>query len=97
MQKDLRIVPFQWDSQKNQTNFTKHGVTFEEATKIFDGPTFTVIDKRYDYVEMREISIGMLGSNVVAVVVHTDRNGITRLTSARTANRQERQVFYGYL
>jgi hypothetical protein len=26
---------FEWDSEKAQSNFAKHGVTFEEAAEVF--------------------------------------------------------------
>lgn len=28
-------VEFEWDKTKAQSNFEKHGVTFEEATEVF--------------------------------------------------------------
>jgi len=90
-------LDFEWDEQKNRSSFEKHGITFEEATAIFDGPIFTTVDDRGEYNEVREISIGTLGMAVIAVVVHTDRNGNIRLISARKANKSERRIYYGYL
>ena len=29
-------MEFEWDEDKNKANFTKHGVNFETAGKIFD-------------------------------------------------------------
>ncbi len=43
------------------------------------------------------LSIGAIGVAVVITVVHTDRNGKTRLISARRANQQERSKYYGYI
>lgn len=51
-------MKFEWDKNKNQQNIQKHGISFEEATEIFDGVVFTSIDERYDYEEIRETSIG---------------------------------------
>lgn len=28
---------FEWDEHKNQSNIKKHGVSFDEATAVFDG------------------------------------------------------------
>lgn len=53
-------MDFEWDEAKNAENQTKHGMSFEEATPIFDGPILTKIDDREEYGEMREISMGML-------------------------------------
>ena len=80
---------FEWDEEKDRANRTKHGVSFEEAKAIFDGPVFTAPDERQDYGEERFISTGELGALVVVVVVHTSRSGRIRLISARKANRGE--------
>ncbi len=86
----LKTMEFEWDDVKNQTNIEKHGVQFKDAVRIFDGFTVGFIDDRNDYGEVREISIGMIDDIAVIVVVHTDRNGICRIISARQANRKER-------
>ena len=88
---------FDWGDKKNARNRAKHGISFEEAVEIFDGPVLTALDLREDYGEERSISTGMLGTSVVVVVVHTTRSGRTRLISARPANRKERQAYYDYL
>ena len=88
---------FEWDDEKDQANQKKHGLTFEEATAIFDGPVLTNPDVREDYGEERFISYGQLGTLVIAAVVHTDRSGRIRLVSARMANRKERQSYYEHL
>ncbi|MEH2047910.1 BrnT family toxin [Nostoc sp.] len=85
------------DKNKNQQNIQKHGISFEEATEIFDGVVFTSIDERYDYEEIREISIGSIQGVVIVTVVHTDRNGKIRLISARKATPKERRTYYEYL
>lgn len=89
--------PFEWDERKNASNLKKHGIRFEEAISIFEGPVLTAADERHDYGENREISIGLLEGVVVLSVAHTDRNGMTRIISARRASRPERKLFYEYL
>jgi uncharacterized DUF497 family protein len=49
---------FEWDHVKSMANVGKHGVSFETASRIFEGPVVTVVDARFDYGEVREISIG---------------------------------------
>lgn len=88
---------FEWDQGKNRANRAKHGISFEEAIAIFDGPVFTARDHRRDYGEKRFISYGRLSQRVVVAVVHTFRGERIRLISARTANRKERQAYYEYL
>ena len=84
---------FEWDEAKNQANIRKHGVSFETARRIFDGPVLTWVDERMDYGEVRHVSIGKVG-NAVVVVAHTDRDGRMRLISARPASRKERQAYH---
>lgn len=91
------IVEFEWDTEKNKTNLSKHGISFEEAVEIFSGPIFTAEDKRKDYGEKRMISIGVLSGIVVLLVAHVDRKGKTRIISARKANQKEKGLFYEYL
>jgi len=87
---------FEWDDNKNKTNQSKHGISFEEATLIFKNTILTSIDNREDYREEREISIGLIGEQVVVVVVHTDRDNATRIISARLANKTERKAYDDY-
>jgi uncharacterized DUF497 family protein len=90
-------MEFDWDSAKNEANLKKHGISFDEAKHIFDGPTLTRLDDRRDYSENREISLGALSPDVVLVVVHTERRDKIRLISARKASRRERKVYYDHL
>ncbi|MFZ0255815.1 MAG: BrnT family toxin [Gammaproteobacteria bacterium] len=90
-------MEFEWDETKEQTNLEKHGVSFDEAKQIFDGPVLTRVDDRQNYGEIREISLGILSPDAPVVVVHTVRGNNTRLISARKANSRERKVFYDYL
>jgi uncharacterized protein len=86
---------FEWDPEKNVSNRQKHGLSFEEAASIFDGPVLTGPDEYAG--EYREKSFGLLGSAVVVCVVHADRDGKTRIISARKATPNERKHFDGYL
>ncbi len=86
-------MEFEGDEAKNRRNIEKHGVGFELARRIFEGPVFTWIDDREDYGEVREISIGIAGGIAALVVVHTDRHDLTRIISARPASRAERRIY----
>lgn len=85
---------FEWDENKNQANILKHGMGFEEAIQIFDTPIYSIIDTRHDYGEKRTISIGKIQNITIIVVVHTDRNGRTRVISARPASKKERMIYH---
>jgi uncharacterized DUF497 family protein len=88
---------YDWDAGKNIANQMKHGISFEEALLIFEGEVLTGVDTRRDYGETRKVSIGAIQDLIVIVVVHTDRNGLIRIISARLANRKERQKYHDYL
>lgn len=86
-------MDFEWDQEKNAKNLEKHGISFEEACLTFEGEMLSRVDGRNDYGEQRTISIGLIRGVVAVVVVHTDREGKTRLISARLANRNERSLY----
>ncbi len=92
-------MTFEWDEAKNRRNIEKHGISFEEAQEIFKDPcVLTSLDDRFEYGEVRKITVGeipltTLKTTIVVVVVHTDRDGITRIISARKASRKERKNY----
>ncbi|MDF5723589.1 MAG: BrnT family toxin [Rhizonema sp. PD37] len=56
------------------------------------------MNNRFYYGEVREVSIGQMplvtqGQAIIVLVVHTERNGITRIISARKATKQERRLY----
>lgn len=86
-------MKFEWDEDKNRQNIAKHGVSFDQAEQIFDGFTLDWVDDRFDYGEVREISLGSINQTALIVVVHTDRSGICRIISARPALRKEKKHY----
>ena len=90
-------MTFEWDDGKNSFNFATHGITFEEASLIFEGRTLSWVDRRFDYGERRTISIGVIRGIVAVSVVHTERVEKVRIISARLANRHERKLYDEYL
>lgn len=69
-------MEFEWDEAKNRSNLEKHGISFEEASLIFDGPVLTYPDDRFEYGEVRWRSIGKIEEISVVAVIHTDRAGV---------------------
>ena len=39
-------MEFEWDEDKNEENFAKHGFDFEHAIQIFGGPIRQYVDVR---------------------------------------------------
>jgi len=91
------VENYGWDEHKNASNLEKHGISFEEAVQIFSGAVLSRGQFHEESSEYRELSFGLLGGVVVLAVAHTDRNGKTRIISARKATKQERRLFHGYL
>lgn len=84
---------FEWDDNKNQSNFEKHQVSFELAIEIFTDKLMHVSDKVVNGEE-RSIAIGMV-EDVILTVVFTHRGNKHRIISARRASKIERAVYYG--
>ncbi len=80
---------FQWDDLKAKSNEAKHSVSFPFATRAFeDENRLTVIDNRFDYGEVRYITLARIEQRVY-VVVYTIRGSVIRLISVRKANSKE--------
>ena len=80
---------FEWDDGKAERNEAKHSVSFIFATRAFDDENrITVIDNRFDYNEVRYITLARIDRRVY-VLVYTIRGSVIRLISARKANSKE--------
>lgn len=89
-------MEFEWNEEKDAENQKKHKISFTEAALIFQGIRLTSIDDKKDYGEVRELSIGLIGSVKVIVVSHKDRDDVTRIISARRAEKPERRKYDDY-
>lgn len=83
---------YEWDDDKSKINFRKHGLSFEDVELVFEGACVTFKDDRIDYGEQRLITLGTLEERIV-VVVHTPRDGVTRIISMRKANEREQKIY----
>ena len=87
---------FEWDDEKNASNFRKHGVRFEVATAVFDDPMHLMAEDRVIDGEVRWRSIGVAGERYLLLVIHTfveEGEEIVRIISAREATRHERREY----
>jgi uncharacterized protein len=83
-----------WDARKNRSNIARHGISFEDARRIFEGPTVENIDDRFDYGEVRIYAIGLV-NGLEITVVYTDReDDERRIISAWRSEPHERRVFW---
>jgi hypothetical protein len=76
---------FEWDTEKAKRNVRKHGITFDEATTVFDDALASIFpDEDHSSAEEREILVLLL-------VCFTERTrGRVRIISARKATASER-------
>lgn len=86
-------MEFEWDENKNRANMAKHGIDFNDAIRAFDGPYLTEENDGPWQGEIRDRTFGLINGVVVVVIIHTDRDGKTRLISARRATPNERRKF----
>ena len=85
-------MKYEWDQDKSDANLEKHGLSFEDAPLVFEGKCVTFQDNRFDYSEIRYITLGQLKGRVV-LIVHTPRSNKIRIISIRKANNREQKIY----
>ena len=82
---------FEWDNNKNRSNQKKHGISFEDASDIFND------NDRIQYQETRdgEKRYKIIGKAFEAIitVIYTMRDLIVRIISARRSSKDERKAY----
>ncbi len=86
-----RTFRFAWDPEKAAANKRKHGVSFDEATSVFEDPELAYFVDLDD--PERFIAIGHSALARMLVVVHLEAGGTIRVISARKATRHERKAY----
>ena len=88
-------MEFEWDPDKDATNFAKHDVDFAEAMTVFGDPLeITIRDPDHSEGEYRFVSMGQSAEGRILVVSYTERDGNrTRIISARVASPKERKQY----
>jgi uncharacterized DUF497 family protein len=90
-------MKFTWDPAKNRANVRQHAVAFDDAARIFDGPTVERVDDRFEYREIRVYAIGLV-NGIEITVIYTDRDDDERhLIAAWRAEPHERRYFWNHL
>jgi hypothetical protein len=89
----LQNVTFEWDSQKAATNIRKHKVKFELACEAFFDPFVCYLDEEIVGTELRERLVGLTTTWLMLYIVYVMRSDVIRIISARTATREEREMY----
>ena len=85
---------YTWDAAKNRSNVKRHKIAFEDARRIFEGPTVERVDDRFDYGEIRVYAIGLV-NGLEITVIYTDRDGDERhIISAWRSEPHERRHYW---
>ncbi len=85
-------MSYEWDPNKEKSNFRKHGIKFADAVGVFEDENAITLEDD-DARESRFITIGMDFLNRILVVVYTFRNIVIRIISARKATARERKIY----
>lgn len=88
-----------WNETKNPANQKKHGVSFQEARRLFVSRAdyFEVFDEVHSEIEDRFIAIGPITRGLVLVVWTEQDEGTIRIISARWATPRERRLYLDHL
>ncbi len=94
----MNHLTFEWDSAKNDTNITKHKLSFEEAKTVFtDEYGRLIADPDHSIDEDRFLLLGASINSRLLIVCHCVREEHSiRIISARKADKQERKIYEGY-
>jgi uncharacterized protein len=82
------VVEFEWDENKERKNIEKHGIDFDQAKNIWNGPILEVAGSDRSGEE-RVVALGT-HEHICYAVVYTRRGEKLRIISARRARRKER-------
>ena len=85
---------YYWDEEKNRRNTALHGVAFEDAQRIFEGPTVEKVDDRFDYGEVRVYAIGLVNGLEITVVYSDKDDEERRIISAWRSEPHERRRYW---
>ncbi len=86
------MMSYEWDPNKEKSNFKKHGIKFADAVGVFEDENAITIDDDNDKEE-RFITIGMDFLSRILVAVYTFRDIVIRIISARKATAREKKMY----
>ncbi len=83
---------FEWNENKCLINLKRHGIDFADVWRVFESERVIFLDDRFDYNELRFVTIGVLRERIVTVV-YTENDEITRIISVRKATKNEQRKY----
>jgi uncharacterized DUF497 family protein len=85
---------YTWDEKKNRRNWKLHGIAFEDAIRIFEGPTLESADDRFSYGEDRVYAIGLVDGLEITVIYADSEKDERRIISAWRSEPHERRRYW---
>ncbi len=94
-----RWMRFEWDDVKDHNNVKKHGLSFSEATRLFEEGSdyLEIFDWAHSDVEDRYIAMGEIDRGTVVVVYAETDDDLIRIIGARFATARERERYGTYM
>ena len=87
---------YSYDPEKKASNLKKHGLDFDDARSVIEsGDAVTFEDRRFDYGEVRYLTLGLLDGEVV-IIATAETDKTIRIISMRKAVKNEQKIFYEY-
>ena len=88
-----------WDEAKNLANRKRHGVSFEDASKLFTSGAdyLELFDGAHSDLEERFIAIGPIELGVVLLVWTERDEDVVRIISARSATAHEQALYHSHM
>lgn len=87
-------MKYAWDTNKEKLNIKKHGISFNEAKEALSCGLVVVLREDLDSGEERYVYLGMCKKlNVLIVVAAHPEEKVTRIISARKANKKEKKFY----
>lgn len=92
---DYENTVFEWDEEKAAANFTKHGIRFQTASKIFaDQNKLIRMDEEHPWEERYDV-LGKIGK-ILFVVCSFKKGNVIHIISAQRATEPEKARYeYG--
>lgn len=87
-------MQFEWDKEKAAANLKKHGVSFEEASTVWqDFFYIDLYDEEHSRKENRFLFIGESEQNRLLIISYTERENKVRIISARELTSKEKREY----
>ena len=83
-----------WDEAKNRRNIKDHGIAFDDAKRIFEGPTVERVDDRFEYGEGHVYAIGLVNGLEITVIYTDCDDDERRIISAWRSEPHERRAYW---